>query len=156
MTIYYRDSRVVVATQWFVVDSRRFAVSELSNLSVGRGEGNRQAIRAGIVLAAATGLVVMSGLVLHWLAASALVAGAGLLVVGILVWRALHGRPYELWAEYRGLTVRMYDTTEARRFGQVCRALLRAAEQGRRPSNGQAREGRAADGQARASRAAAI
>lgn len=136
MTIYYRDDRVVVATQWFVVDSRRFAVSELRNLSVGRGEGDRNAIRAGMVLAASTGLVTMVGLVLHWLAISMLVAAIGLLVVGVLVWRALHSRPYELWAEYRGLTVRMYNTNEGHRFGKVCRALVRAVEQVRRQPHG--------------------
>ncbi|MBO0869783.1 MAG: hypothetical protein J2P15_14585 [Micromonosporaceae bacterium] len=132
MTIYYRDDRVVVASQWFVVDSQRFAVSEMRDLAVGRGEGDRHAIRAGLVLAALTGLIAMVGLVLHWVAVSVLVAGVGLVVVGILIWRALHARPFELWAEYRGLTVLMYRSTERQRFGQVCRALLRSAEQVRR------------------------
>lgn len=38
------------------------------------------------------------------------------------------GRCYELWADYRGQRVRLFRTHDAREFGQVCRALMRARE----------------------------
>jgi hypothetical protein len=44
-------------------------------------------------------------------------------------------RPYELWAEYRGLTVRVLAYHDPERFHQICRALARAQELDRRLSS---------------------
>ncbi len=37
-------------------------------------------------------------------------------------------RPYELWAEYRGLTVRVLTYHDPAAFHQICRALARAQD----------------------------
>jgi hypothetical protein len=39
-------------------------------------------------------------------------------------------RPYELWAEYRGLTVRVLTYHDPERFHQICHALARAQDRG--------------------------
>jgi len=38
-------------------------------------------------------------------------------------------RPYQLWAEYRGMTVALLWETNPERYHQICRAVLRAREQ---------------------------
>jgi hypothetical protein len=42
----------------------------------------------------------------------------------------LQERSYELWARFRGQQVRLFRSDDAREFGQVCRALLRARQLG--------------------------
>ena len=37
-------------------------------------------------------------------------------------------RAYELWGDYRGMTVLLFSSDEEREYGQVTRALLRAQE----------------------------
>ncbi len=40
-------------------------------------------------------------------------------------WQA---RLFELWARFRGQRVRLFSSSNAKEFGQVCRALIRARE----------------------------
>jgi len=44
-------------------------------------------------------------------------------------WR-LRPRTFEIWAEYDGVVVRIYQSTDEKTFGHVCRALIRARELG--------------------------
>jgi len=44
-------------------------------------------------------------------------------------WR-LRPRAFEIWAEYDGVVVRIYHSTDEKTFGHVCRALIRARERG--------------------------
>ena len=40
----------------------------------------------------------------------------------------LRPRAFELWGEFRGMTVLLFSSDEERQYGQVTRALLRAQE----------------------------
>jgi len=129
VTIYYRDTLVQVTTQWFTVGDRRFAIQDLHNPRVARTEGDRGTLGAGIaaVLLVQTTIAVELALHSYEMWALATSAAAGVAVAAMI--RA-HRRQQvcELWAEYRGETVRAYRTRDAREFGQVTRALMRAIE----------------------------
>lgn len=43
-------------------------------------------------------------------------------------WR-LRPRSFEIWAEYNGVVVRIYESADEKTFGHVRRALIRAREQ---------------------------
>ena len=42
--------------------------------------------------------------------------------------RRLRPRPWELWGDFRGMTVLLFSSDEERQYGQVTRAILRAQE----------------------------
>ena len=42
-------------------------------------------------------------------------------------WEEL-GSPWELWGDFRGMTVLLFSSDEERQYGQVTRAILRAQE----------------------------
>jgi len=42
-------------------------------------------------------------------------------------WR-FRPRSFEIWAEYNGVVVRIYESADEKTFGHVCRALIRARE----------------------------
>jgi hypothetical protein len=130
----YAKPGIVVTDQWFVVAGYRYPVSELSNLRIGRGTRHPLTVRAMVVavvvllgVGAALGLTGdptdLPGATYLALAA-ALVAPFVLAVVG----DRLRPRPYELWADYYGITVRLFYSDNEQQFGQVTRALIRAKE----------------------------
>jgi hypothetical protein len=43
----------------------------------------------------------------------------------------LHPRAYELWCEFRGMTILLLRSNSERHYGQITRALLRAREAAR-------------------------
>jgi hypothetical protein len=97
-----RQPGIRVSGRWFIVGSRRYDVTELSHLRTVRGPRDPLTIRA----------VITTGVVL---------AAIG----------RLRPRPFELWAEYRGMTVQLFYSDSEREYGQVCRALVRAREMAR-------------------------
>jgi hypothetical protein len=46
--------------------------------------------------------------------------------VGV-TWR-FRPRSFEIWAEYNGVVVRIYESADEKTFGHVCRALIRARD----------------------------
>jgi hypothetical protein len=60
--------------------------------------------------------------------ATGAIAGVVLLgaIAQVINWR--NPRSYEMWAEYRGLTIQLYYSDSERRYQAVCRALIRARE----------------------------
>lgn len=119
---------VRVTDRWFVVGQRRFDVTELHNLRTVRGPHHPMALRAGVCAGAG---VALTGLfarelqpvgVLGAVVAVAILAG---IAVGFML---RHPRAYELWADYRGLTVQLYYCDDERRYGAVSRAIIRARE----------------------------
>jgi hypothetical protein len=117
-----------VTDKWFVVGQRRFDVTELQNLRTVRGPHHPMVLRAGICAMIGVALI---GLFLQQLRPLG-VAGAvtavfllGVVALG-LNWR--NPRSYEMWAEYRGLTIQLYYSDSERHYQSVCRALIRARE----------------------------
>jgi hypothetical protein len=48
-----------------------------------------------------------------------------------MVGRRLRPRAYELWGDFRGMTILIFSSDEERQYGQVTRALVRAQEAAR-------------------------
>jgi hypothetical protein len=130
----YRQPGILVTTESFVVAGRRFPIRDLSNLRTARGARDRFTVRsvavAGAVLAA-VGLALAFttdrgrvGPVVYLL----LGAGAFVPIMLVMLGQRLRPRPYELWGDYRGVTVLLFSSDDERQYGQVTRALLRAQE----------------------------
>ena len=132
-----RQPGIRVSGRWFIVGSRRYDVTELSHLRTVRGPHDPLTIRAVIttsVVLAAIGAVMAASNAGRPIRLSAVPAlAAALLVPVVLAWvgHRLRPRPFELWADYRGLTIQLFYTDNEREYGQVCRALVRAREMAR-------------------------
>jgi uncharacterized protein DUF6232 len=132
-----RRPGIRVTARWFIVGSRRYDVTELSHLRTMRGRHDpltiRTIITTGVVLAAIGAVMAASsaGRPIKLTAIPAL--GAALLVPVLLAWMGyrLRPRPFELWADYHGMTIQLFYSDSEREFGQVCRALVRAREMAR-------------------------
>jgi hypothetical protein len=119
-----------VTDRWLVVGGRRYSIYELINLRAARGRRDPLAIRAGIVAGMVAAAIVITGGYLDvtgWIGAGAvLLAPLSLVAFGLR-----RPRPYELWADYRGMTVQVFSGLDPERFNQICRALLRVQERRR-------------------------
>ncbi len=132
----YREGGVLVTYELFQVRNRRYRVADLTMLRTVRGG---RTFPAGLVVAVAALVAALAvGLVLGLQPG---VPGVTVYVLVLLVATVptvvvlaggRSGPQLELWGEYRGTTQRLFVTTDARRFGQVTRALLRAYEANRR------------------------
>ena len=131
-TPLYRQPGILVTSEAFVVAGRRFPVRDLSNLRTARGPHDRLTMRSVLVTGAVLGSVGValgfSGAALS--ATTVLLLGAAAFVPIALVsfGRRMRPRAYELWGDYRGMTVLLFSSDEEREYGQVTRALLRAQE----------------------------
>lgn len=132
-----KEDRFRITGRWFVVGGRRYDMTELSHLRTVRGPHDAPTVKAmvvlGAILAALVGVMVASrvGSPIQLSAVPAL--GAALLLPLVLasVGYRMRPRPYQLWAEYRGLTVQLFHSDSEREYNQVCRALVRAREMAR-------------------------
>jgi hypothetical protein len=116
------------------VADRRYPVAELRHLRTVRGPrdsfATRTMVTAGALL---VGTVVLLGVARDTgpLGPSTYLAIAGsaalLFLLAMLGYR-MRPSPFELWAEYRGMTVRLFYSDSEREYGQVTRALVRARE----------------------------
>ncbi len=131
--VYYDHDGVQVSTAWLVVPDRRYAVAELRNLRTTRGPHHPYVTSTVVVAGAFLFMVSVSLPFIYrdpvgWLGVGAL----ALVPVGMaLAALRLRPRPYELWAEYRGETVPLLWSLDETTYGQVTRALVRAAEASR-------------------------
>ncbi len=133
MVTFYRGPTVLITHEVFqsgLPDPQRFRVSDLREVSSHGRKPERMNTRS--VGATGAAVAVMS---VVWPFVRATPAGFGvlllLLAVPSLIGAAcLHrGQPiWELRAVYRGRPVILYATTDARAFGQIRRALIRALE----------------------------
>jgi hypothetical protein len=130
----YRQPGIVVTGEAFVVAGRRFPIRDLSNLRTARGPRDRFTVRSvgvagavlgaiGLALAFATDLDRVGPVVYLLLGAGAFVP-----IMLVLLGQRLRPQPYELWGDYRGVTVALFSSDDERQYGQVTRALLRAME----------------------------
>src|SRR2546429_6855233 len=152
MRTYYRDDNVHITSVAIHVDGQRYPFGELDGIwRTGRRIAGRRMLGGVAVVLVAfgfTGLVRytwwFSGLhrrLEGWLrtgpAAVAVIGIAVLFVamLGVLAFevglRAIedirgHARELQLWASVRGQPVLLLHTNDQTRFGQVCRAIVRA------------------------------
>jgi uncharacterized protein DUF6232 len=130
----YDRPGILVTDEWFVVAGYRYSVMELSNLRTGRGPRHPLTVRAMVVaVVVLLGLAAVLGLTAdptnlppgtYVAIAAALIAPFVLAAFG----ERLRPRPYELWADYYGITVRIFFSDSEQQYGQVTRALIRAKE----------------------------
>jgi hypothetical protein len=149
---YYQDEHLCITSSAVYVDDRCYLLEQIDSVWRRRRAlaVRRVLIGLGIVLAAilvriAAGYIWWLGglnrLVGHWLAADPItltlltIAGLTVAVLGTLIVEAAlsaieyvrgNGRYLELWARVDGEPIRLLHTTDSARFGQVCRALMRA------------------------------
>jgi hypothetical protein len=128
--IHYGGPDVVVTSELFVRCEpwKTFAISDLRNVGVTREEADRSNAAtfagAGAVVAAGALIYSVAGL---WLTLA--LVGLAALPAAFVAVRSTH-RPQRLVlrAEYQGVVVELFSSTDARVFNQVKRALLRAME----------------------------
>ncbi|MDG4820376.1 DUF6232 family protein [Asanoa sp. WMMD1127] len=131
-TPLYRQPGILVTSEAFVVAGRRFPVRDLSNLRTARGPHDRLTMRSVLVTGAVLGSVGIalsfSGAQLSPTAFLLLGAAAFVPITLVSFGQRMRPRAYELWGDYRGMTVLLFSSDEEREYGQVTRALLRAQE----------------------------
>lgn len=148
MTIYYQDPSVQVTSGAVQVDGRHYPLAELTRVWHRRGARSWRTVAGrgalGIALLvplvfAAVGLVIALRVDVSAGGRVALVLAAcvvGLLaapLADVLLERvdrsyARGTHTYEIWATWRGSPVLLLRTGDALRFGQIYRAVQRAAE----------------------------
>ena len=130
----YRQPGILVTNEAFVIAGRRFPIRDLSNLRTARGPQDRLTMRSVLV---AVGALAVVGLALgatgdftHQgpIVYLVLVAAAFVPIALVGIGRRLRPRPWELWGDFRGMTVLLFSSDEERQYGQVTRAILRAQE----------------------------
>ena len=133
-TQLYHQPGILVTSEAFVVAGRRFPIRDLSNLRTARGPHDRLTMRSVLVTGA---LLAVVGVAMSFTGALTRVGPAVFLFLGAAAFvpialvsfgRRMRPRAYELWGDYRGMTVLLFSSDEQRQYGQVTRALLRAQE----------------------------
>ncbi|HET8661194.1 MAG TPA: DUF6232 family protein [Micromonosporaceae bacterium] len=140
MTLFYIGPRACITHEVFQVrwpSYRSFAIRELTNVHVVRDWTDPVTVGAHQIRVASTWLAGTAAVatalgwsVLHSPTVSILafmILAVSLVVSGVC-WR-VRTVPYVLQATYRGELVRLCSIPDARTFGQVKRALVRALEQ---------------------------
>lgn len=130
----YRQPGICVTYHWFIVGRRRFPVSELTHLRTARGPRDPLSQRAMVVTGTVLGSVGATlGFTrgMNQVTPAAVLALAAAAFVPLLLaafGHRMRPRAFELWGEYRGLTMLLFTCDDERQYGQVTRALLRAQE----------------------------
>jgi hypothetical protein len=132
MIIFYRSPELLISRDAFVplLSRYRLALADLRGVRVVRGSpdpGNHRTathvVVGALAVTAAVGPLVDASR--GWAVAVLAIVGA-LVVAGIS--RTLRRTRWQLQAEHGGTTICLYSTTNAREFGQVKRAMVRALE----------------------------
>lgn len=148
MITYYDDKSVQVTSSAIRVDGRSFPLAEIS--MVWHQRGNRSwrilagrgaigAAMAGPLVAAVLGVAVAlwlhrSPTVTIAIVGASVLVGLGVGPLADFLFEHLDrsyargSRQLEIWARWRGEPVRLLETRDALRFGQIYRALQRAME----------------------------
>jgi uncharacterized protein DUF6232 len=126
--IFYRYQNVTITGRALLVDDREYPLGDLSDLRMERGPRDQPTTLLGVALGAAAVAVVLAAWYLDlagWVGAFAV-----LLVLGCALGYRMATRPrlHELHAEYDGHLVVLLSERNGLRFGQICRALVRALE----------------------------
>lgn len=130
----YRRPGILVTNEAFVIAGRRFPIRDLSNLRTARGPQDRVTARAVLVAAATLAVVGLavgatSDLTAHGPIVYLMLGVAAFVPIAVVgIGRRLRPRSWELWGDFRGMTVLLFSSDEERQYGQVTRAILRAQE----------------------------
>jgi hypothetical protein len=126
---FYQAGGVQVTDRWVTSSGRRYPVAALANLRTVREPAGPVSVvsktMACVFVAAVTAFAAMTGeplLIVGGPLLAAVPAGFALVVM------RLRGRPLALYAEYGDQTVQVFGAADARRYHQICRALIRARE----------------------------
>ncbi|HZM78717.1 MAG TPA: DUF6232 family protein [Candidatus Limnocylindrales bacterium] len=127
---YYRHNGTSVTSHYFTTPSARFHIRDLTRFAQSQRDAE-SGLKVGLVTAAVELVIVLPSLsILSPSVGLALIVPA--LVVPFLAAFAYGKRrpaEFELLANYRGQQrVTLFVTTDQQQFGQVARALVRAAE----------------------------
>lgn len=130
---YYRHDGTTVTSHYFTTPSARYHIRDLTRFAQSQRTAE-SGLKVGLIAAAVELVIVLPSLsILNPSVGLALIVPA--LVIPFLVAFAYGRRrpaEFELLANYRGQQqVTLFVTTDQQRFGQVARALMRAAETAR-------------------------
>jgi Family of unknown function (DUF6232) len=148
LTEFYRDHEVTVTSRAVHVHGRTYRLAELGRVWHRRGRRSWGAVAGRGALGTAmllplvlAGLGIVVGVTTDASANTTVLLVGGAILVGlaagpiadVLLERmdrsyARGSRRLEIWADVRGTAVRLLDTDDALRFGQIYRALQRALE----------------------------
>lgn len=137
---YYSGPDAVVTDVLFTwhpasAKSKTFLIRDLRNVGMVRAGSDGQkyvpALFAGAMLLAGASLALLDAPTSYAVSVLAVVVPGSITAA----WRT-RSRRWELHSTYRGVEVILYAATDARIFNQVSRALRRAMENARPPSNG--------------------
>ncbi len=126
--ILYDHDGVRVTGRWVTVDGRRYDIRALQHLRTCRGPRSPLRINAGVAAAVVLVIVGLSARFLDtpgWIGA-AIVLAVPLTIVAIAA--ANSSRAYELWSEMGGYTTVVLADSNAERYHQIVRAIVRAKE----------------------------
>ena len=134
MTVFYRSNELVIDNEalFELLSAQRFALSDLSRVSIARRDNDQSRRTATPALVGALVVVAATGMLVGSPAGWAATAMAVVVVVGVGLSQLLRRPRWLLLAVYRGTDVCLFSTTDEQRFGQVRRGLLRALEAHRR------------------------
>jgi hypothetical protein len=130
----YRQPGILVTGEAFTIAGRRFPIRDLSNLRTARGPHDRLTMRSVLIAAGALAVVGLAlGATGDFTDRSPMVylvlgAAAFVPIALVALGRRLRPRPWELWGDFRGMTVLLFSSDEERQYGQVTRAIMRAQE----------------------------
>ena len=126
---YYHRNGTTVTSHYFTTPSARYHMRHLKRFAQSHREAD-SGLKAGLITAALELVIVLPALsILNPSVGYALIVPA-LVFPFIVAFAFAKRRPvqYELLAVYRGYQVILFVTSDQQQFGQVARALLRAAE----------------------------
>ena len=127
---YYQHNGTTVTSRYFTTPSARYLVRDLTRFAQSQRDAE-SGLRAGLVTAAVELVIVLPSLsILNPSVGFALIVPA-LVIPFLVAFAYARRRPaeFELLANYRGRQqVTLFVTTDQQQFGQVARALMRAAE----------------------------
>jgi hypothetical protein len=121
--MYYRDGDTYVTDTWLVVAGRRYAVRQLSNLRTVNCSRGSVTVVAAIMSGVVALVILLTARFLNtagWIGAGIVLSVPLVVLAGELLRTP---RRYELWAEYRGMTVRLLSEGTAERYDDIRRAL---------------------------------
>jgi hypothetical protein len=126
--VAYNRGGVVVTGHYLDVHGRQYLLRDLCHIRTVRGPHSDLTINAGLVA-----MALLIGIARLWdrLGAEGWVGAMTVLAVPVVlavVGTGLRRRPYELWAQYHGLTVQLLWERDRDRFFQIVRTIRRVQE----------------------------
>jgi uncharacterized protein DUF6232 len=127
MTTFYDHDFVRITERWLSVGSESYRIGQLHNLRRGRGPADHTTRQAGVLAAISAIMTVAVGPYIPLYATASVFAVLVALPAAVATVRArLFPRPHQLWADYHGSPIQLYQSWDPVEFGKISRALVRA------------------------------